>query len=136
MPGVLKHAPRPPQSPSPLEQGIRTRIAKAEVEGTQSSRPIRGGMNITVRAATARVDVQRAYQQMYFAAHDDNDTEDGLGAALKRRFRSASYRMGGQDWRRLFNAYDRDKDGGMSVKECVSAFASPAWLRPARRLSG
>ena len=119
MPGVLKHAPRPPQSPSPLEQGVRTRIVKAEVEGTQSSSANRGGMNVTVRAATARFDVQRAYQQMYFDAHDDNDTEDGLGAALKRRFRSASYRMGGQDWKRLFSAYDRNKDGGLSVKECV-----------------
>lgn len=74
-------------------------------------------MNITVKADTARVDVQRAYQQMYFAAHDDTDSDDGLGAALKRRFRAASYRMGGQDWEFLFRAYDRNNDGTLSRKE-------------------
>jgi hypothetical protein len=94
-----------------VEQGIKTRMKKAD----QSYR--RGGMNITVKADSARVDVQRAYQQMYFSAHDGNDSDDGLGSALKRRFRAASYRLGGQDWEFLFKAYDRDNDGGLSVQE-------------------
>lgn len=102
-----------------MEQDILARTTKAD----QSYR--RSGINITVKADSARVDVQRAYQQMYFSAYDDNDSDDGVGSALKRRFRAVSYRLGGQDWEFLFKAYDKDNDGGLSVEEYVNTLT---WL--------
>ena len=84
-------------------------------------------MNIHLKADTERTDVQRAYQQLYFSAND-MDTVDGVASALQRRFRAASYRMGGEDWKLLFRTYDSDNDGALSLKEYVTTCSFVARL--------
>ena len=108
---------------SAVKGSIRTRITKAD----QSYR--KGGGNITVKAESARIDVQRAYQQMYYGAQAE-DADDAMGGSLKRRFRAASYRLGGQDWEFLFHTYDRNNDGGLSFAEFLHATRRDAMINP------
>ena len=88
-----------------------------------------GGTNITVKADSARVDVQRAYNGLYFAGQQE-DRDDAVAGALKRRFRAASYRLGGQDWEFLFHTYDVNGDGGLSFGEFHHATRRDAQITP------
>jgi|EP01047_Picozoa_sp_COSAG01_P110085 Ca2+-binding EF-hand superfamily protein len=49
---------------------------------------------------------------------DQSDTKDAE-SVLRRKVRAASYTDGGQDWTKLFLAYDTDRSGELELDEFI-----------------
>ena len=115
-------SPRAPASPRPSGLGPRTHSPVTNNIRQRESGRVRqrhlaqlsspdqkqrsGGTSFTrSRANSSRADVQAAYEALYYEGGFDTkeDADDMVSASLKRRFRAASYRLGGQDWEFLFS---------------------------------
>ena len=140
-------SPRAPASPRPpglgprthspvtnnIRQGESGRVRQRHLAQLSSAdqKQRSGGTSVTSRANSSRADVQAAYEALYYEGGFDTkeDADDMVSASLKRRFRAASYRLGGQDWEFLFSTC------ALSLRRALAALRAADSAPAARRRS-
>jgi hypothetical protein len=88
-------------------------IAAISVSLCSPRGPRRGGESARAKRGPARTAASRAAAQGSRAS----DGGGGRMAEIRRRFQTASYSAGGQDWAKLFKHYDRDNSGELEWEE-------------------